>query len=292
MKICLFSQIFMKIEEKISRQKEAIDQQLKLILSGKESLLFQAMRHTVFSGGKRFRPLLVLASGECFGVKQQTLLPFACALELIHNYSLIHDDLPSMDDDDWRRGQPSCHKAYGEDMALLAGDSLLTLAFEVMSQAPLEEGLKPAREKIIREISQRAGMEGMIGGQFMDITLHPEKMTEEDYYQLIFKKTGSLILASLKTGAILGGASSSQMNALEEYGRYMGFAFQLRDDIIDSLKEEKSVKPLRPNAVTLFGLEEAKRKLNTFVAEARGVLERAGLDSDELCHLTSMLVET
>ena len=161
----------MKVEERLKLKRKAVERELESILSQEKSLLFQAMRHAVFSGGKRFRPLLALSSGECFGASPDLVLPFACALELIHNYSLVHDDLPSMDNDDFRRGKPSCHKAYGEDIALLAGDSLLTMAFEIAAQAPLRNNLQIKRGQIIKEISQFAGVRGMIGGQLMDITL-------------------------------------------------------------------------------------------------------------------------
>jgi geranylgeranyl diphosphate synthase type II len=281
----------MKIENRIIQKKKAVERELKRLLYRENSVLFQAMRHAVFSGGKRFRPLLALASGECFGLSERLMLPFACALELIHNYSLIHDDLPAMDDDDFRRGKPSCHKAYGEDIALLAGDSLLTMAFEVMSRASLEEKFLPRKEKVINEISQMAGSEGMIGGQFMDITASPDKMTEEEYYDLALKKTGSLIIASLKSGALLGNASSSQVKSLEEYGGAVGLAFQIRDDIMDSAEREKEKSFTCPNAVALFGLKEAKEKLRTLVDKALQSLEEARLDSEELRFLALKLLE-
>lgn len=281
----------MKVEKRIIQKKKAVERELKLLLSGGDSLLFQAMRHAVFSGGKRYRPLLALASGECFGVSEDVVLPFACALELIHNYSLIHDDLPSMDDDDFRRGKPSCHKVYGENIALLAGDSLLTMAFEVISRVPLEEKSLPKKEKVISEISQSAGIGGMIGGQFMDISLSPDKMTEEEYYDLILKKTGSLIIAALKTGAILGNATPSQIKAIEDYGRNIGFAFQIRDDIIDSAEEGQKKDSPSPNAVSLFGLKRAKEKLKTFIDKALQSLEEASLDSDAFRFLSLKLLE-
>lgn len=281
----------MKVEKRIIQKKKAVERELKLLLSGGDSLLFQAMRHAVFSGGKRYRPLLALASGECFGVSEDVVLPFACALELIHNYSLIHDDLPSMDDDDFRRGKPSCHKVYGENIALLAGDSLLTMAFEVISGVPLEEKSLPKKEKVISEISQSAGIGGMIGGQFMDISLSPDKMTEEEYYDLILKKTGSLIIAALKTGAILGNATPSQIKAIEDYGRNIGFAFQIRDDIIDSAEEGQEKDSPSPNAVSLFGLKRAKEKLKTFIDKALQSLEEASLDSDAFRFLSLKLLE-
>lgn len=219
------------------------------------------------------------------------MLPFACALELIHNYSLIHDDLPAMDDDDFRRGKPSCHKAYGEDIALLAGDSLLTLAFGVMSQVSLEEKYLSRREKVINEISQLAGSGGMIGGQFMDTMVFADKMTEDEYYDLALKKTGSLIIASVKTGAILGDAPPSQVRALEDYGRAVGLAFQMRDDIMDSAELKQERRSTSPNAVALFGLKETQRKVNTYVEKALLVLDQAGLESEELRYLTLKLLE-
>jgi len=281
----------MHIEDRLLQKKEAVEQELKRILDGEDSPLFQAMRHTVFSGGKRFRPLLALACGDCFEVSEEAVLPFACALELIHNYSLIHDDLPAMDNDDWRRGQPSCHKTFGEDVALLAGDGLLTLAFEVMAEAQLEEKLIPLKPLIIREISKLAGVRGMIGGQFLDITLPADKIKEKEYFELIQKKTGSLILASLQPGAILGRASSSQVESLKDYGRNIGFAFQIRDDIIDFSQEESQDSAPRPNSVHLFGLKTSQQKLHLFVKKALQALDNVCSQKDELSYLALKLLD-
>ena len=280
----------MNVEEKLRKKKEAVERELERILSQEDSLLFRAMRHTVFSGGKRYRPLLALSSGECFGASQEMVLPFACALELIHNYSLVHDDLPSMDNDDFRRGQPSCHKAFGEDIALLTGDSLLTLAFEVMSQASLDGGLLERKGWAIKEISHFAGFKGMIGGQLLDVTLSPEVLTEEIFHDLILKKTGALITASVKTGAILGGAGNSELEAIVQYGHNIGLAFQIRDDILDSADEAEKGDMSRPNYVTLFGLETAKDRLNNFIDTARSALDEASLESEELHYLASILL--
>lgn len=281
----------MDVEKRLRQKKEAVERELERILSQEDSLLFKAMRHAVLSGGKRFRPLLAFSSGECFGVSQDMVLPFACALELIHNYSLVHDDLPSIDNDDYRRGQPSCHKAFGEDIALLTGDSLLTLAFEVMAQASLEENLLPRKEKVLREISHLSGVKGMIGGQLMDITLNPEELTEEVFHDLILKKTGGLITASVKTGALLGGAGGSELEAIGQYGRNIGLAFQIRDDILDTAQEADKGALSRPNYVSQFGLETAKRRLHNFIETARGVLDKASLESEELHTLASKLLE-
>ena len=281
----------MDVEERLRQKKEAVERELERILSQEDSLLFKAMRHAVLSGGKRFRPLLAFSSGECFGVSQDMVLPFACALELIHNYSLVHDDLPSIDNDDYRRGQPSCHKAFGEDIALLTGDSLLTLAFEVMAQASLEENLLPRKEKVLREISHLSGVKGMIGGQLMDITLNPEELTEEVFHDLILKKTGGLITASVKTGALLGGAGDSELEAIGQYGRNIGLAFQIRDDILDTAQEADKGALSRPNYVSQFGLETAKKRLHNFIETARSVLDKASLESEELHYLASKLLE-
>lgn len=275
----------MRVEEKLYQKKEAVDRELERILPREDTLLFQAMRYAVLSGGKRFRPILALSSGECFDVSQARLLPFACALELIHNYSLIHDDLPLMDNDDFRRGKPSCHKAYGEAIALLAGDGLLTLAFEVLTQAPLEEALLERKNQVIMDIGKLAGIDGMIGGQFMDITLSPEEITEEEFEEVILKKTGALIIASVKVGAILGKASSPDLKAMVDYGRNLGIAFQIRDDILDSTSESQL------NYVSLFGHEKAERSLEKFVNAAQKTLDEAALESDELRYLASKLLD-
>ncbi|MBM3284777.1 MAG: hypothetical protein FJY81_02795, partial [Candidatus Aminicenantes bacterium] len=157
----------MRPEESLAVRKRLVERELGRVLAREDSPLFQAMRYAVLNGGKRFRPLLLFASGACFGARRRILLPFACALELIHNYSLIHDDLPAMDDDDFRRGQPSCHRAFGEDIALLAGDGLLTLAFEMMAGAAVPGELVGRKQEAIRSISRAAGVSGMIGGQFL-----------------------------------------------------------------------------------------------------------------------------
>jgi geranylgeranyl pyrophosphate synthase len=281
----------MNVEGRINQKKKAVERELERILSEENSLLFQAMRHAVLSGGKRFRPILALSSGECFGASPDLVLPFACALELIHNYSLIHDDLPALDNDDFRRGKPSCHKAYGEDIAILAGDSLLTMAFEIIARAPLRKNHQVKRGQIIMEISQFAGVRGMVGGQLMDITISQDALSEEAYHELILKKTGSLIIASVKTGAILGEAGASELAAVVNYGRNLGLAFQIRDDIIDSGQDAHKGRLSRPNYVSMFGLKNSKRKLKDFVEAAKNALDEASLESEELHYLAARLLE-
>lgn len=278
----------MNIEDAIQQKKLAINRDLETILSRGDSLLFQAMRYAVLSGGKRFRPLLMLAAGECFNLNIDRLLPFACAVELIHNYSLIHDDLPSMDDDDFRREKPTCHKVYGEDVALLAGDGLLTMAFEILGKAPLGNEDSELRGEVIAQVSQAAGAEGMVGGQLLDLTCSPEGITPEEYDALILKKTGALIMTSVKIAVILAKASSEEMSAITEYSKYVGLAFQTQDDIIDA--EQDQMNQTRPNSVALFGPEEAERKLAEYVGLAIAALDRIPRRSEELRHLAKKLL--
>lgn len=281
----------MKVQETLSKKKEAIERELEQILSGSDSRLYQAMRYAVLSGGKRFRPLLLLSSGECFRVPERRLLPFACGLELIHAYSLVHDDLPSMDNDDFRRGKPSCHRAFGENVALLAGDALLTLAFEVMAEAPVPRTLTSQKEEAVRLISRMAGGRGMIEGQYMDITLSRETTSGEDLRELLRKKTGALITAAVVTGAILGKARIPEREALEKYGQNVGIAFQIRDDILDSGETGGKDGLKSPNFVDSYGMDEAKKRLGEYVEEALMFLEEAGLYSEELRFLALKLLE-
>jgi len=280
----------MNVQDRIQAKRVAVDHELKRLLREDDSPLFEAMRYAVLSGGKRFRPVLLLCSGECFGVSLEMLLPFSCGLELIHNYSLIHDDLPSMDNDDYRRGKPSCHKAFGEGLALLAGDGLISLAFEVLAGAPVAPALYPEKQEVIREISRAAGSRGMVAGQLLDITLPPQELTEERIHDLILKKTGSLIVSAVKSGAILGKAAPSEIQAIEEYGKNVGLAFQVRDDLMDAVQQTASASPPRPNYVFVVGREEALKRLQEFVADAIQALEKASLRSEELRELAHGLL--
>ncbi len=280
----------MRPEESLARKKRLVEKKLERVLSAEDSALYQAMRYAVLSGGKRFRPLLLLASGGCFGAPGKILLPFACALELIHNYSLIHDDLPAMDDDDFRRGQPSCHRAFGEDIALLAGDGLLTLAFEIMAGAKVPENMVKRKEKAIQAVGRAAGVSGMIGGQYLDITLKPANLTQRKLEELILKKTGALIVAAVEIGAVLGGAPTPMRRLMAEFGRNVGLAFQVRDDILDCQKSKSVKGPFRPNAVAFLGLERAQRKLEELVGRALACLDKASLKAGELRWLARSLL--
>ncbi|MCX7974714.1 MAG: polyprenyl synthetase family protein [Candidatus Aminicenantes bacterium] len=279
-----------EIKNRLQEIKQKLETYMRRFLEGEESALYSAMRYAVLSEGKRYRPLLLICTGERFGASHEVLLPFACAIEFIHNYSLIHDDLPSMDNDDWRRGQPSCHRAFGEDVALLAGDSLLTLAFEVMSEAPMPPELVSRKLEAMAEISRLSGPKGMIAGQFMDIKSSPAQLSEDQMIELMEKKTGALIVASVKVGAILGGASPEALLIMEDFGRRLGLAFQIRDDILDSRQPIKS-KLFRPNYVHLVGPEKASLKLQSLVFDAIDLLQKANLLTAEIKYLSFKLLE-
>jgi len=196
--------------------------------------IIRAMQYSLFAGGKRLRPILCMAGAEAVGGEGKDVLPVACAIELIHTYSLIHDDLPVMDDDDMRRGQPTSHKVFGEAMALLAGDGLLTKAFHVMTQADFQNRVRPgALLTVIGLIAKAAGYEGMVGGQVVDIQSEGKKVDPHILEFIHTHKTAALITASVASGAILAGGEEHQVNALTSYGQNIGLAFQVSDDILD-----------------------------------------------------------
>jgi geranylgeranyl diphosphate synthase, type II len=242
----------------------------------KTSLLHQAVRYSVLDGGKRFRPILTLAVGELFGTKRTVLLPFACAIELIHCYSLIHDDLPALDNDDLRRGKPSCHKRFGEAIALLAGDALLTEAFFIMSGPRVARLLgAPLISKLIREVSDAASIRGMIGGQSTEIELVSHKVTTAALEGLDRLKTGALITTAARVGAMIGGATRIHLDRVTRYAQSLGLAFQITDDILDAheVSSNNSNHKGIANYLSVAGPRKARERveglLNTCLREMR-----------------------
>ncbi len=195
--------------------------------------IYKAVHYSVFAGGKRIRPILCLAAVDACGGNFAQAMPVACALELIHTYSLIHDDLPSMDNDDFRRGKPTCHKVFGENIAILAGDALLTEAFVLLSRTGKTKFPAERLLAVIQEIAQAAGITGMVGGQTLDIISEKTKPDQAILRDIHRKKTGALISAAVKTGAIMSGAPESEIKALADYGMNIGMAFQIADDILN-----------------------------------------------------------
>jgi geranylgeranyl diphosphate synthase type II len=244
----------------------------------------EAMRYSVFAGGKRLRPLLVLLACEAVGGNPEDALSVAAALEMIHTYSLIHDDLPAMDDDDYRRGRPTCHKVYGEAVAILAGDALLTQAFQVLADPGTTRIPGARRLQIIFEIAEAAGSRGMVGGQAMDILAEGHEIDRPTLLYLHTHKTGALIRASIRAGAIAGGSGGESLQALTRYGERVGLAFQIVDDILDlegvsaemgktagsDLRKKKATYP------AVMGLEESRRQAAHLLQEAREALRPLG----------------
>ena len=196
--------------------------------------LHEAMRYSLFAGGKRIRPLLAIATAEALGIPTETVLPVACSLELIHTYSLIHDDLPAMDNDDFRRGKPTNHRVYGEALAILAGDALLTLAFEICTSPRWTGMLDPhARALVAYELAVGAGHRGMVGGQVFDIQAEKQDIDLDMLRSIHIHKTGMLIRAAVRMGALVGGATPEQLRSLSHYADHIGLAFQIADDVLN-----------------------------------------------------------
>lgn len=238
-------------------------------------VLSRAMYYALFPGGKRLRAILTLTASEVLGGDIEKTLPAACALELIHTYSLIHDDLPALDDDDLRRGKPSLHKAYGEDVAVLAGDAFLTLSFALVSQVQKEEGREKIALRVINEIAKAIGTEGMIGGQMDDLRLERGVVSLKGLDSVNLRKTGALIEVSLRVGAISAGGGEKEINVLSRYGQKIGLAFQITDDMLDVLKEKKKGKITYP---ALIGLEKSGKRAAELIAEAKQELSSLGGD--------------
>ena len=262
--------------------------------------LHEAMRYSIFAGGKRLRPILLLASCETVGGKIETALPAACALEMIHSYSLIHDDLPAMDDDDFRRGQPTNHKVYGEATAILAGDGLLTEAFILLTSPAVWSDVAP---EVCREVAhimaKSAGSRGMVGGQVVDMESEEQAVDLPTLEYIHTHKTGALILAAVECGAILGGATPEQHQALRRYGEAAGLAFQVADDILDIVAEQARLgkdvgsdqKRGKATYPALLGLEGARQRAGELRQVAFSALDMFGTSARPLRDIAGYIVD-
>ena len=253
------------------REESALDEQL-----------CSSMKYSLTAGGKRLRPILLMAAADVAGGRGEDFIQVACAIEMIHTYSLIHDDLPAMDNDDYRRGKLTNHKLYGDGMAVLAGDALLTQAFEVILR---QENVAPeVLVQVVREISIAAGPNGMVGGQAIDLESENKRIPMEELKKLHMGKTGALFRASLRCGAILGGADSEQLEKLTTYAESFGLAFQITDDILDVIGDEAEIgKPVgsdernnKSTYVTLTSLETAQKLAQEAVDEGVAALDGFG----------------
>lgn len=265
-------------------------------LTGVPPGLLEAMRYSLLGGGKRLRPVLVIAAANLYGLDGGQVMPTACALEMIHTYSLVHDDLPCMDDDDLRRGRPTSHKVYGEAMATLVGDGLLTMAFELLARQAAVPLTTPDRVvRVLAEVAVGAGAAGMVGGQVEDLEWEGRHADGVQLQRIHSLKTGALFRASLRAGALLGGADEAGLAALDRYAEQFGLAFQIQDDVLDvigdAVKTGKGVgrdaKHQKSTYVTLYGLEEAQKKARGAVAQALEAL----LPFGERAHILRSLAE-
>jgi len=269
-----------------------IDQQLRKLLPKDNSSLARAMRYSVFAGGKRFRPILCLEAARICGGSTSSALPAACALEMIHTFTLIHDDLPAMDNSDLRRGKPTCHKVFGEDIAILAGDALNTMAFEVIAKhcktdkvANVSAELSDALLKVVK-------------GQVLDLESEGKRITLKQLEKIHLLKTAALIEAAVRIGAILANAREAQVEALTKYARHLGLAFQITDDILDVTSERKTLgKPTKADQKAkkatypgILGLEKARSLAENHNKKALKGLKSFGKRADKLRKLANFVI--
>ncbi len=289
------------LEEQMKQGIAYIEEKLEAFMPAQEQLppvIFEAMRYSLFAGGKRLRPMMLLAACEAVGGKKEDGVPFACAVEMIHTYSLIHDDLPAMDNDDYRRGKRTNHKVFGEDMAILAGDGLLHYAMEVMAEACYANPNKKTTGAM-QAIAHGAGIHGMLIGQVADVFYEGKPLTADTLEFIHIHKTAAMIRAALKAGALLGGATEETAEKFALAGEKIGVAFQIVDDILDvtSTMEELG-KPIHSDEknekityVTLYGIEKSKEIANTLSNEAIAIWEEFGEKGNFLKNLTQYLTK-
>jgi geranylgeranyl diphosphate synthase type II len=285
------------LTEKIKRINAALESILKT--SDRPDRILEAMTYSLMAEGKRIRSVLCLAAAEAVGGDLEDVLPAACALEMVHTYSLIHDDLPAMDDDAMRRGQPTCHTAFDEATAILAGDALLTLAFQTLSSIEIGNDQQAARLHVIQLISHAAGYCGMIQGQMLDMGSEGNQLTLNELKSLHRLKTGALIEVSLRCGAELAGANSSQIQMLESYAQHIGLAFQVTDDILnvagdpDIMGKAVGTDKLRHKSTypSLLGLEESKNFARKLTEDALQALESFTQNAEPLRAIARYLVD-
>lgn len=283
----------------VARQKE-VDRALGRFLpreSTPPATIHKAMRYSLFAGGKRLRPILCLAAAEACGGQVSAALPLACAIECIHTYSLVHDDLPSMDNDDLRRGRPTCHKVFGDGIAILAGDALLTIAFEIAAQT---SGTKryDLRE-IFREISLAAGSRKLIAGQVADLEAEGRRINRKQLRYIHQNKTAALLTTSVRLGAMAANANVRQLKAITVFGRALGLAFQVIDDILDVTQTSeklgksagKDVAAQKATYPAVIGLEKSRAEARRLTSEAHRALKSLGEDASVLRALADYLLQ-
>jgi geranylgeranyl diphosphate synthase, type II len=291
----------MDISQYISKSRKLVDEYLEKLLPPEcesPATIHQAMRYSVFAGGKRVRPILVLASGEAVSGDRGTLLQVGAAIEMMHTYSLIHDDLPALDNDDLRRGRPTCHKVFGDAIAILAGDALMTRCYQVLADMPFVSD--QTRVAIIREVAMATGtVNGMIGGQVVDLESEGKEVSTEILEYIHHSKTGALLTACIRCGALVADAGEDKLRALTGFGGKIGLVFQIIDDILDITsssemlgktagKDEKVKKATYP---ALYGIEASRLKANELLASALNDIRDFGPEADPLRNLARFVVD-
>lgn len=282
--------------EKIEYYSQIVDKKMEEYIKNDEIPLKmqEAMAYSVFAGGKRLRPALVLAGCEMFGGKIEKALPFACAIEFIHTYSLIHDDLPALDNDDFRRGKLTSHKVFGEDLAILAGDALLSYAFEIMAEACEDEkGILATRY-----ITYAAGAKCMVAGQWVDVSSNGINIDFDKMEYIHLNKTAAMIIGAIKAGAVCGGADKESIEIVSEYAKEIGYTFQIIDDILDvegdseelGKKTGSDMLNEKTTYVTMFGLDGAKEKAKAHTERAISLLDRFGEKASFFVELANYLL--
>jgi len=286
---------YKELEAKIIEVNKSLDKYIEE-KEAPQATIYKAMNYSINAGGKRIRPVLMLSAAELICGNYDGVMPFACAIEMIHTYSLIHDDLPCMDNDDLRRGKPTNHKVFGEAIAVLAGDALLNKAFEViLKNSQMSPNMTIAA---LSEIATASGTEGMIGGQVIDIESEDKQIDAVTLMTLHLNKTGALIMAAAKVGALLAGGSREDLLLLEEFSRYLGIAFQIKDDILDiEGKEELLGKKTgadeenkKSTFVSIYGLEQSKKILSDYTEKAIATLSPYGERAEFLTELAKFLL--
>src|SRR5437667_403887 len=263
----------------------------------KPTTLHRAMRYSLFAGGKRLRPILCLAAAEACGGKISNALPLACALECIHTYSLVHDDLPSMDNDDFRRGRPTCHKVFGDGIAILAGDALLTIAFEIVSSAKFPR--RYDMSILLREVAVAAGSQKLIAGQVADLEAEGKKAGRAQVRYIHENKTAAILTTSVRLGAMSANASAKQLNAITKFGRALGLAFQIIDDILDVTQTTeilgksagKDIAAQKATYPAVIGLEKSRAEAQRLTRQAHNALSIFGAKAESLRALANYLLE-
>lgn len=273
------------LSDLLKQKKKLVEEEMKKLLPVADrypKIIHEAMEYSLMAGGKRIRPILCLLTAELFEKPGQDLLRCACALEFLHTYTLVHDDLPCMDNDDLRRGKPTLHKVYPENIALLAGDGLLTLSFEILAA---NSGKHPERGlRAVTDLAKLTGSEGVIGGQVLDLLAEKREITPSELEEIHHNKTAKLLMASVRMGAILSGADEDPLKILTEYAQNLGHAFQIADDILDETGDVAKLgknpgqdkKLNKATYVKFFGLERAKQILNETIEKAVSPLRPFG----------------